>query len=258
MATLVRIAAYLTHVFYGEAQARIHHERFGALARDAAALILERLTAAGFTPSSARTVVDLGCGSGIYAACMADAGYHVVGVDISAGMLEIARRTAPSADLTLGSVHDFPLPRAVAITALGEVLNYATDARAGFDALTRLAARAREALEPDGTFVFDVSTPGRGTYERFHDGGDWALGMHSTERDDQTLERDIVVFTRGADGTFVREDERHELRLYEVDDVHRMLEATGFSVETRENYGGTHPVLPGWCVFIASSRSTPR
>jgi SAM-dependent methyltransferase len=238
-------------VFYGDAQARIHHERFGALARDAAVLVMNRLAGAGFTPDPTRTVLDLGCGSGIYAARLADAGYHVVGVDLSPAMVELARQAAPSADIAEGSVHDFPLPRAVAITALGEVLNYATDARAGLDALTLLAARAHDALEPGGVFVFDVSTPGRGTYERFHDAGDWALGMHSIEHDDQTLEREIVIFTRRPDEAFDRVDEHHVLRLYEEDDVRHALEDAGFDVEVRERYGKEAPTLAGWRAFVS-------
>jgi SAM-dependent methyltransferase len=257
MTSLVRIGAYLSSVFYGDAQARIHHERFGALARDAAALVIAQLANTGFAPSSTRTVVDLGCGSGIYASRLAEAGYHVVGVDLSPAMVELARRAAPTADISVGSVHDFPLPPAVAITALGEVLNYATDARAGLDALALLAARAHDALEPGGIFAFDVSTPGRGTYERFHDGGDWALGMHSIEHHDQTLERAIAIFTRRPDGTFDRVDEHHVLRLYEDADVLRVLEQAGFAVHARDRYGDDAPILAGWTVFIASSRRTP-
>src|SRR5207247_4330914 len=86
--SVVRIAAYLTGVFYGAAQARIHHERFGNLARAASELVPDRLAAAGIGRG---TVVDLGCGSGIYAAAMTAAGYDVVGCDLSPDMIELAR-----------------------------------------------------------------------------------------------------------------------------------------------------------------------
>ena len=231
-------------MFYGPAQARIHDERFGALARAAADMVCDRLGA------SRGTVVDLGCGSGIYAAAMMAKGFNVVGVDLSPSMVELARAAAPAARIEAGSVHDFAIPKTLAVTALGEVLNYSTDGRAGLDALQALAKRVRAALEPNGVFMFDISTPGRGTYERFHDAGDWSLGMHSVEADG-SLTREIVIYTHIADGTFARIDETHELRLYEPADVIAALEAAGFAVEMRDTYDNLPP-LQGWNVFIAS------
>jgi len=42
------------------------------------------------------TVIDLGCGSGTFTTLLARAGYHCVGLDISAKLLEVGRRTAPA------------------------------------------------------------------------------------------------------------------------------------------------------------------
>lgn len=236
-------------MFYGAAQARIHHERFGNLAREAAELVRERLGAAGLTQG---TVVDLGCGSGIYAAAMSAAGYEVIGCDLSPDMVELARANAPDGTITLGSVHDADLPPAVAVSAMGEVLNYATDARAGFDAIARLARRVHDALAPGGVFVFDIATHGRGTYERFHRGNGWALGMQSREEGD-ALERDISIFMRVGDGSYERFDELHVLRLYDANAIAQLLEATGFAVEVREGYGSPAP-FPGWRVFVSARR----
>ncbi len=44
-------------------------------------------------------VLEIGCGTGSLAALMIERGAHVVGIDISDGMLEIARANASSADL---------------------------------------------------------------------------------------------------------------------------------------------------------------
>ncbi len=239
-------------MFYGPEQAAIHHARFGDLARNAAEVVLAELTTAGLRTGP---VVDLGCGSGIFARIVSDAGYQVVGVDMSAAMIELARANAPGASLTVGSVHDVDLPeRVCAVTALGEVLNYATDTRAGLDAVAHLAARVREALVPGGLFMFDVSTPGRGgpagRTERFHDDDDraWALGMHAVEHNG-VLERAISTFVR--DGSaYRRVDEHHVLRLYEVDAVMQVLETAGFDVEVRDGYGAP-ATFPGWKVFLA-------
>lgn len=156
--------------FYGDAQAAIHNEAFGRLAALAADRLLAELAAAGLQSG---TVVDLGCGSGILARRLGDAGYDVLGTDISAPMLEIAQRQAPGARFVHGSLWDLPLPPSVAVTSIGEALNYATDPAAGDPAFEALAVRVADALAPGGVFLFDVSVPGRSGPDRrrvqFHD-----------------------------------------------------------------------------------------
>jgi SAM-dependent methyltransferase len=240
--------------FYGEDQAMIHHREFGDLAATAAELVIEELRSSGHRGG---TVVDLGCGSGILARAMNDAGYDVFGVDISSDMADLARAEAPSARIVVGSVHDTAIPPAVAVTAIGEVLNYATDARAGMQALGDLARRVRAALVAGGVFVFDVTTPGRyGPGRRrvvFHDREDWSLAMDADENG-STLDRRIVVFRRTNDGLYRRTDEHHVLRLYDAGAVEVALRDAGFSVERRAGYGSTatrSTPSQGWSVFVA-------
>jgi len=238
-------------VFYGPEQAAIHHERFGGLAADAARLVLGELHAAGIESG---TVVDLGCGSGIFAAAVSAAGYDVVGVDISADMVALACATAPRAKFTTGSVHDFAIPvGAVAVTALGEVLNYATDHRTGIDALAAIAGRVRAALGPNGVFVFDVATPGRAgprpDQGRYAEGDGWAIGVRFDEHaEPPELERDITMFVRDGDA-YRRVEEHHVLRLYPEAEVERTLHDAGFACDVLAGYAG--PVdFTGWKVFV--------
>jgi SAM-dependent methyltransferase len=247
--------------FYGEDQATIHHREFGDLAQTAAELVIEQLGAAGHHTG---TVVDLGCGSGILARAMLAAGYSVRGIDLSQDMVDIAQREAPDAELTVGSIHDVEFPPAVAVTAIGEVLNYATDARAGLDALARLAVRVQGALAPGGLFVFDVASPGRnGPSSRrvvFHDREDWSLAMQADEHDDM-LDRRIVVFRRTKDGLYRRADEHHVCRLYEPAAVERALRDAGFVVEQLAGYGPSatrSTPVSGWSVFVARAASPGR
>ena len=88
---------------YGEDLAYIHDVGFGGFARDAAPALLALLRAAGVTSG---TVLDLGCGSGIWARELLDAGDQVTGIDLSPAMIEIARRRAPEAAFTVGSFLD--------------------------------------------------------------------------------------------------------------------------------------------------------
>lgn len=241
-------------MYYGPDQALIHHTRFGDLAADAARLLIARLHATGLTDG---IVTDLGCGSGILAAALLDAGYVVAGIDISADMVDLARTNAPGGSFTVGSVHDAELVPSVGVTAIGEVLNYATDARAGLDALASVAARVFSALAPGGMFLFDVATPGRnlGVNPRhvFHDHDTWMLGMHASE-EGARLDRRIVILMREPDGRYRRVDEHHVLMLYDVPDVVAALEAVGFTVEARTAYTEATASTPasGWAVFAAT------
>ena len=72
-------------------------------------------------------VVDLGCGSGLWARELTKACYRVLGIDISKSMIAIARRRVPEVEFRVGSVFDADVPLCGAVTAIGEVLNYLFD-----------------------------------------------------------------------------------------------------------------------------------
>lgn len=241
--------------FYGKAQAAIHNDRFGDLALDAAKALAGELVSRGITSG---TVTDLGCGSGILARVLSDLKFDVIGIDLSPDMLELAMRNAPRAKFRHESIVDASIPPSVAVTAIGEALNYATDPRAGLEATKALARRVCDALIPGGVFLFDVATPGRNlgleVRERIHEHDDWMLCMRAVETEDQ-LERRITIYSREADGRYTRIDEHHVVHLYDPAIMQAVLEETGFTVATRPNYGGapTDATPPmGWTVFVAS------
>jgi SAM-dependent methyltransferase len=63
---------------------------------------------AGALPAGSR-VLDLGCGTGMPTARqLVDAGHHVVGVDLSAGMLELARRNVPEGEYVRADIAHLP------------------------------------------------------------------------------------------------------------------------------------------------------
>jgi SAM-dependent methyltransferase len=248
-----------TDGFYGRQQAAIHHDRFGDLAHDAARVLAGLLVSRGLT---AGTVTDLGCGSGILARVMSDLGYDVLGIDISPDMLELAEQNAPRATFRNESLVDASIPPSVAVTAIGEALNYATDPRAGLDATTTVARRVYDALAPGGVFLFDVATPGRNlgmeVRERIHDADDWMLCMRATEIGNR-LDRRITIYSREPDGHYSRIDEHHVTHLYEPDALRAALTEIGFDVETQPSYGSdrTDSTPPsGWTVVVASKPAT--
>ena len=106
---------------YQEDLAYIHHAGFSGLATGAAPGLLALFRKAGITVG---LVVDLGCGSGLWARDLLAAGYDVLGVDSSPAMIELAREVAPGATFEVASLHDVEIPPCSAVTSLGESIGY--------------------------------------------------------------------------------------------------------------------------------------
>lgn len=112
-----------------------------------------------FAPN-AKTVVEIGSGTGLHASQLARLGYHVTGVDMSEGMLAAAEERREALDPVLaerlqfehGDARTFRLGRKFdAAISLFHVMSYQTsngDLAAAFES-------AREHLSPGGVFIFD-------------------------------------------------------------------------------------------------------
>lgn len=234
----------MTQPLYGPDLAHVHDVAFGDWAREAAPFVLARLREARIEDG---TVVDLGCGSGIWAAELLGAGYEVLGIDTSADMLALASARAARATFRQDSLHDVELPPCVAVTALGEGVNYG-----GPPTLELLFRRAHTALVPDGLLVFDAAAPGRepDLHRRArYEGEGWSMDVEADEdREERTLTRRISLVRDGHSS-----EELHRLRLYDRDDVIEWLEAEGFDATCHPSYGAGRR-LPGVHVYVARRR----
>src|SRR5918997_6034113 len=110
--------------FYREDLAHIHDIGFSEFALGSAPGILAILV---HNRTQEALVVDLGCGSGLWAQELTKAGYRVLGIDISEQMIGIARKRVPEAEFRVGSLFNADIPLCHAVTAVGEVLNYLLD-----------------------------------------------------------------------------------------------------------------------------------
>ena len=234
--------------FYGEDLACIHEAGYGGFAEGCAAGLLAALRAAGIAGGK---VVDLGCGPGAWAGRLVEAGYDVLGVDLSAAMIRLARRRAPRATFRVGSLYTTPLPPCRAITALGEVLCYRVR-EAADPSLVPLFRRAHTALGTGGLLIFDVAEVGldRGRAPACREGEGWACLVRFAYDDArQRLTRHITTFRRiGA--SYRRREETHHVQLYRASAVARELREAGFRVRTVRRFG-EYPLPPGRVGFLA-------
>ena len=236
---------------YGTDLAFIHDAGHGALARHAARQLVEELRRAGHTRG---TVVDLGCGSGILASILVDAGYDVFGLDVSDAMIALARSRAPQATFKAGSFVSADIPACVAVTSIGEVLNYTFDSASDSRARRRVFERVHQSLEPRGLFLFDVAGPQRGDpggrHRTYSTGAEWAVLVEtSVARDAAILIRAITTFRKTGE-LFRRDAETHRLALLDPSDILGELRDVGFEVQTMAAYGSL--TLPeGLTAFLA-------
>jgi SAM-dependent methyltransferase len=115
----------------------------------------------------ARSVLDVGCGTGTFAVMLAGAGLDVTGVDPAAASLEVAQRK-PGAECVRwinGNAGDLP-PLAVDLaTMTGNVAQAITDEPEWQSTLRGV----HEALRPGGHFVFETRDPAREGWREWHD-----------------------------------------------------------------------------------------
>jgi SAM-dependent methyltransferase len=240
----------MTHA-YGDDLAYIHDVGFGDFARNAAPGILALLRRHGVEQG---LVVDLGCGSGIWTQALVAAGYDVLGIDISAAMLTLARARVPQGQFRQESFLTAQLPACVAVTALGECFNYLFDRRNTRQGLRRLLRRIYQALLPGGLFIFDVAepgrVPGRGPQRHYREGEDWAALVTAEEdRRRHLLTRQITSF-RKVGALYRRDHEVHQLRLCRRSTLAEQLRGLGFRVRILAGYGQLR-FAPGLVGFMA-------
>jgi SAM-dependent methyltransferase len=237
-------------VAYRDDLAYVHDVGFGGFASDAAPWLLALLREHALTDG---LVIDLGCGSGIWARELSMSGYGVLGYDISTAMVAIAKKRVSRGEFHARPFLTAKLRPCVAVTALGEVFNYLFDRRNTKERLTEFFARVYTSLRPGGLFVFDVATPGREPNrhrQAFRTGSDWACLFEAREDEkERTLTRRISTFRRVGD-LYRRADEVHRLRLYDRGELTTALRDTGFRVRTVRDYGKT-TFPPGYVGFVA-------
>lgn len=115
----------------------------------------------------ARRVVDLGCGTGVFALRLAALGLEVTGVDPAAASIDVARAKAGAEQMCWVCGDATAIPSGVAADLVTMTANAAQEIAEPADWDATLAAVCA-ALRPGGRFVFETRDPARRAWESWH------------------------------------------------------------------------------------------
>lgn len=222
--------------YYRRDLALVHHLGFAFHANECAPGILELLRPVGERDG---LVVELGCGSGLLTRHLLDAGHRVIATDASPAMLGLARDVAGDAEALLRLVlPDDPIPPADAIVSVGHALNYLPDEAAIDRALVAIA----DALRPGGILAIDLCDLEYGAARKDAPNlgratDSWAIVTEFSAPSPDRFVRQMAIFTRDGDGSWRRDDERHDNVLVDVSRVPGLLAGRGVEASVGDAFG---------------------
>jgi trans-aconitate methyltransferase len=177
-----------------------------------------------------RTIVDMGCGTGRHTAFLAEAGFSVVGVDVSRDMLEVARARAPEVQFELGDVFSWRPPSPVDGVLCRGVFNditHAEDRQRGIESLFAM-------LRPGGLLVLSVREIEK-TRARYH--REPVLTRSASGvffRSEARFVGDRVMVDETISSADARADYRFEMKPWSLTELDERAAAAGFTrVERR-------------------------
>ncbi len=222
--------------YYRDNLALVHHRGFGFHADMCAPGIVALL---GPVRDRRGLIVELGCGSGLLTRHLLDAGHRVVATDASPAMLELARAAAPDAeDVRQVRLPDDPIPDADAIVSVGHALNYLPDQAA----IDRAFVAVAHALRPGGVLAIDVcdlewGAARRGVATHGRVGQDWAIITETSTPAANRFVREMTIFVKNDDGSWRRDEERHDNILIDTTLVPGLLAQQGVEAQVRSSFG---------------------
>lgn len=179
-------------------------------------------------PEDAR-ILDLACGTGQVTGALAEAGYDVIGIDGSRGMLAYARNNAPGVEFVRADARSFSLEEPVdAVVCLFESLNHIMDEAE----LGRVFENVAEALVDDGVFLLDMNMAA--AYDQTWRGTDGIIEpdhvLFTYNQADPETRAGIseVTLFRHAHGAWRRQDLVLEHRWFDEETILRLLAEAGF------------------------------
>ncbi len=185
----------------------------------------------------ARRVLDIGCGTGVFALLMADRDIEVVGVDPAAASLDVARTKSGSEQVRwiCGDATALPPLQVDLATMTGNVAQAIVD-----PGMWQLTLRtARESLRPGGRLVFETRDPARRGWEEWNREDSYKVteipgtGSVETWVEVTAVQLPLVTFRStyvfASDGQVLTSDST--LRFREREEIEANLIAQGYVIE---------------------------
>ncbi len=159
------------------------------------------------------------------------------------------------ADVERLTLPDDPVPEVDAVVSVGHALSYLPAA----DAVDRAVVALAGALRPGGVIAIDLcdlewAAARADQHERSRVGDDWAIITRFSIPTPDHFVREMTTFVRDDDGSWRRDDERHDNVMIDTTRIPALLAAGGVEVEVRESFG-TEQLPVGLRAIVGRRRS---
>lgn len=192
--------------------------------------IVERLEKYGITEG---LVLDLGCGTGRMTRLLAQQGYEMIGIDLSAEMLSAAQRKQEMEETEIlyscQSMQEFELYGTVrAVVCCCDCVNYILEE----EELAEVFRLVNNYLDPGGIFIFDFNTQykyeqiGGQTFAENREEGSFIWENYYDE-ESGINEYDLTLFIKQEERLYEKYEETHLQRAYTLEQMKRLLELAG-------------------------------
>lgn len=186
-----------------------------------------------------KDILDLGCGTGNVTIPLAEMGYRLTGLDMSAEMLSVAEEKSRSKGLQINWLQQDMLEMTLGglkfdlVISMTDSLNYLST----LDDLKLVFAKVSEVLKPGGWLIFDLNslyklkTVFGSKVFTLSDEDVAYIWENSFDPASRTCLMDLTFFVREKDGRYRRFTEQHTETGYEIEQVTELLAQTGFVVK---------------------------
>lgn len=196
-------------------------------------------------------VLELGCGTGNLTEILASRGYDMIGVDLSADMLDIAmeKREKSGRDILylMQDMREFELYGTVrAAVSICDSMNYLQEEK---DLLSTFKL-VNNYLDPGGIFIFDLNTAykyreliGDTTIAENREGASF-IWENTWYEEEKVNEYDLTIFAETENGLYQKFEETHFQRAYDLKTVKRLIAEAGMEFLAAYDAFTREPVRP--------------
>lgn len=174
-----------------------------------------------------KTVLDVGCGTGVHMHLLEDSGYIVDGLDLNSGMLDIAK-TRVKGNLIEANLLDFNINKKYdSIISMFAVFNHLN----GYDEFEEGIMHCYKCLNENGTLIIDLHN-GRKSGEKVSEYKDYKRIM-SWKFDEKKFKEYTNIQYIVGDSIY---EDKHEFIIYEVEKIKKILDKNKLNYKLYDNY----------------------